>query len=176
MTGRTTSARALCAGGRTGGVRRPSLVGRCGGRMSKHRWRLLAAALVTFLTAGLIAVLAPPAQAALGDIPLMTWNMEGETTFGLSLWTQTVARRAAQVDVLALQEVGPTGPPPALGTVTVLDATNGLRVHGGLPIYGNARQVRQYQWDTAYGRRTVYFLQTDRNNAPGTDDPTYVGG
>src|SRR5215510_1508948 len=71
----------------------------------RQRWRWLAIALVTALAAGLLGFLsAPSARAAVGDRPVITYNMFGAG--GGSRWSTDVQRLTLGADVVALQEAG----------------------------------------------------------------------
>lgn len=134
------------------------------------------------LTIGLIVALAlsvlsavsllDPARAfaALGDVPLITYNMQGQSTGTDSKWTTTIGTYANQAEIVALQEAGASPPPPAPGSVVQLLGGNQLANGGvGLPP-GAGSQVIHSQWRNGYVNQEVYFLQTDPNGG------TYQGG
>jgi len=114
-----------------------------------------------------VAVIAPVrAFAALGDLPLITYNMQGATSGQDSKWTTTVGGYIARTEIVALQEVGPTPPPPAPGTIITNIPLPGV----GLPPVGNAGFAQHVSWRSGFVNYEVYFLQTDPNGG------TYVGG
>ncbi|NBE82409.1 RICIN domain-containing protein [Micromonospora rubida] len=124
------------------------------------------AGLAALLT-GLVTVLVvppPSAEAALGDKPLITYNMQGATTGDDSKWTTTIAGYAARAEIVALQEAGPTPPPLTPGTQA------GQINIPGLPQIGRAGYVQHTSWRGGQGNYDVYFLQTDSTGG------TYVGG
>lgn len=100
---------------------------------------------------------AGPAQAAPPDrTPFLTWNMQGATTSGTSLWSDyipEILRNAGYPDVVMLQEVGPGVP-----TSTPLANPPGTQGNA-LVTYVRWRASRNYY---------VVFLQTN--------DPTKPGG
>jgi endonuclease/exonuclease/phosphatase family metal-dependent hydrolase len=122
------------------------------------------AVLVAFAAVNVVA----PARAfaALGDLPLITYNMQGATSGEDSKWTTTVGGYAARAEIVALQEAGPTPPPPAPGTQLNIIPLPGV----GLPPVGNAPFVQHVSWRSGFVNYEVYFLQTDPNGG------TYVGG
>jgi GH18 family chitinase len=127
------------------------------------------------LGAGLLtAVPAAPARAAIGDKPLITWNMQGSNSANTSKWTFDIGGFVngwVTPPIVALQEAGSNEPAHAPGTgvqflsggqLAPLPAT----IDGVLPPYqntGGPRQVRHSQWASGGVTHDVYFLQTDPN-------------
>ncbi|MFJ6217200.1 glycosyl hydrolase family 18 protein [Streptomyces sp. NPDC092296] len=140
------------------------------------RRRSLAVALVAALLAGLLGLLAgPPALAAVGDRPTATWNMQGGSSAQTDKWQTGVAYLAYRADVVALQEAGPTPPPPVAGTQVETFEENspthrlevGRNADGRTTVLppGVGSQVThsiaQLGHDQAL-QRHVYWLATDR--------------
>ncbi|MEN3304578.1 MAG: chitinase [Micromonosporaceae bacterium] len=122
---------------------------------------LVAALALSLLTA--VSLLTPQrAFAALGDVPLITYNMQGQSTGMDSKWTTTIATYANQAEIVMLQEAGANPPTDAPGTQRQTLSGNQLANGGaGLPP-GRGGQVIQSQWRNGYATQEVYFLQTDR--------------
>jgi GH18 family chitinase len=139
------------------------------------RPRSLAVALVTALGAGLLA--AVPTSAAIGDRPLITWNMQGSNSDSGSKWTFDIGgflNGWSTPPILALQEAGSQEPPRIPGTQRELLGAGQLAalpadLQAQLPPYAilptGPNVVRHTQWyaATAHAAMDVYFLQTDPN-------------
>lgn len=130
--------------------------------------------LVAVLAVSLAGVVrAAPTFAALGDLPVITYNMQGATSGLSTKWTTNIVPLTHRAQIVALQEAGPSGPPSAPGTaaapVPLVNADADQ-----LPQIGAASQVIHSQWRVGHANLDVYFLQTDRNSHNG--QPTYVGG
>ncbi|MFB8106776.1 RICIN domain-containing protein [Streptomyces sp. NPDC056007] len=142
--------------------------------MSAWRWKgkTLALLLTAAILAGLLGVLgAVPAQAAIQDRPVFTWNMQGATNGNDNKWTWGVGPRLndPRQPVMALQEVGAHPPTSAYGTEEriieggqLADLPEGMIEQ--LPDAINARRVRYTQWSNNHMLYHVYFLQTDAQN------------
>ncbi len=107
-----------------------------------------------------------PAQAAVGDQPLISYNMQGATSGQDSKWTVNVGGYVQSAEIVALQEAGPTPPPPVLGT----PITNIPQHDPNLPQAGLGNVVQSSLWQFGLASYNVYFLQTDANGGG------YVGG
>jgi hypothetical protein len=126
----------------------------------------LAVGLVVALVVSLlstVSLLNPPrAFAALGEVPLITYNMQGQSTGIDSKWATTIATYANQAEIVMLQEAGANPPTDAPGSQRETLSGNQLANGGaGLPP-GRGSQVIHSQWRNGYATQDVYFLQTDR--------------
>jgi hypothetical protein len=129
-----------------------------------------------------VAISAPTASAVLGDLPAISYNLQGATTRANgqsdSKWTTVIQSYARRAQVVAIQEAGrapdpPRGVQPVILTAAQLANANAVN----LPQIGIANQVTHSQWTTAsLANLDVYFLQTDPNSNPRTHQPTYMGG
>ncbi|MCZ4126195.1 GDSL-type esterase/lipase family protein [Streptomyces sp. H39-S7] len=127
------------------------------------RWRsgttavLVAAALL----AGLLIVVpgaAPAIAAPLGQTPLITYNMQGESAGSASKWTNEVQEYARSTEIVLLQEVGPQGPSGATLEVPITTPEGVIVQHRTWTPGGSSRG----------GSYHVYFAQTDRNGGTNT--------
>ncbi|MDH6119383.1 GH18 family chitinase [Kitasatospora sp. GAS204A] len=148
-------------------------------RSTTGRRRRSVAVLLAMCLAGAVSVLtAGPAAATLGDLPVITYNMQGATAGGDSKWTTTVGGYAARAQIVVLQEVGAAPPTPAQGTAPVVipaaQLANANAVN--LPNIGAANQVTHSQWTSGMTNLDVYFLQTDPNSNTAIGQPRYLGG
>jgi len=143
--------------------------------------RLVATALVPTLVVSVLGAVnvltAAPAPADIGNLPLITYNMQGASSGVDSKWATHIRNYANQAQVVALQEVGPTGPAPTRDTNNVIITGDQLLTGGAaLPAVGLANRVTHSQWPS--GTRgvnlDVYFLQTDPQRSNGV--ATFQGG
>jgi hypothetical protein len=79
-------------------------------RPTNRSGRLTSLAAALSVLASLLVSLATPtaARAAVGDQPLITYNMQGATAGNDSKWTTTIGGYAERAEVVALQEAGST--------------------------------------------------------------------
>lgn len=137
-------------------------------RSVKRPVRLASLAAVLAVAAALLVSVTHPAPAAatVGDQPLISYNMQGATSGRDTKWTTTIGGYVQGAEVVALQEAGPTPPPPAPGTqITFIPQQD-----PNLPQAGLANVVQSSEWQFGFARYNVYFLQTD------TDGGDYTGG
>jgi hypothetical protein len=126
-------------------------------------------ALAALVTGGAVVLATPsPAAAALGNLPLITYNMQGASSGQDSKWTTTIGGYIQRTEIVALQETGPT--PPGLLVANI--PLPGL----GLPPFGRAGFVQHHRWQFGFASYEVYFLQTDPNGTDANGNPRYVGG
>jgi endonuclease/exonuclease/phosphatase family metal-dependent hydrolase len=131
---------------------------RSAGRPQQRRLARFAVALTVAFGTGAGSLVAPaPATAALGDQPLISYNMQGATSGQDNKWTTTVGGYAERAEVVALQEVG-TSPPGAFVQNIAQPA---------LPQHGNQGFVQHHRWQFGHAFYEVYFLQTDANGGTG---------
>jgi GH18 family chitinase len=139
---------------------------------------LLVAAMVGSV---LTALGAAPAHALVQDRPAWTWNMQGATADGESVWNTVVGgailnpSQGGQPPVVALQEVGSGPPTAAPGTVNIPMSGNQLTplpagMFYDVPNVPAARTVIHSQWRSGGVNQDVYYLQTDANGG------TWTGG
>jgi endonuclease/exonuclease/phosphatase family metal-dependent hydrolase len=140
-------------------MRKPT--SRSAGRPRRRRFdripRLAAALTVAFGTAAGALVAPAPATAALGDQPLVSYNMQGATSGQDSKWTTTVGGYVERAEVVALQEAGASPPGTFVQNIA----------QPALPQHGNQGFVQHHRWQFGHASYEVYFLQTDANGGTG---------
>ncbi|GAB1332293.1 hypothetical protein ACE1SV_66320 [Streptomyces sennicomposti] len=120
---------------------------------------VIQALLIALLVAPFTVLAAGRAHAApLDQTPFLTWNMQGATSQGRSVWTDYLPRilTAAPSEVVMLQEAGPEVP-------------NGADILPNPPGTENNPRVTYARWRTSQRPSDWYlvFLQTNNQSTPG---------
>jgi len=138
-------------------------------RLAQRRLSAGLTAVAALVAAGAVVLATPsPAAAVLGNLPLISYNMQGATSGQDSKWTTTIGGYIQRTEVVALQEAGPTPPGSFVANIPLF----GL----GLPPFGRASFVQHHRWRFGFASYEVYFLQTDPNGTDANGNPRYVGG